>query len=238
MGELHLEIALEHLRAQTGLAVVRTAPRVAFREIPLKSARATARIERTFGTSLLVGALEIEVSPAAEVGQLEVRFDRDCAPALAYQSAIAAALNSLAAVGPRSGNPLSRARITVRDRKRAGESDSEPGVLQAVGSAWHELSQRLEVELHEPLMSFEVLTPADYAGGVLGDLQARRALIAEVQSEGLSTRIRGSVPLSGMFGYASAVRSLSQGRAGFSMVPAGTIAIPRQEWNSRGLVFD
>jgi elongation factor G len=87
-------------------------------------------------------------------------------------------------------------------------------------------------------MVFEVLTPSEYAGGVLGDLQSRGALPSEVQSEGSATRIRGSVPLSGMFGYASAVRSLSQGRAGFSMRPAGTRAVPRGEWGARGLVLE
>ncbi|HUR27069.1 MAG TPA: GTP-binding protein, partial [Planctomycetota bacterium] len=238
MGELHLEIALERLRSQTSLAVVRTAPRVAYREVPLRRASAKSRIVRTFGASTLVGATELAIEPAPEVAGVEIVFDERAPPLAAYQPAILATLSSLVAVGPKSGNPLSHARIVLRDEKRDGESDSEAGVLQAVGSAWHELSEQLDVELHEPWMSFEVLTPSEYAGGVLGDLQSRGAALSEVQSEGLATRIRGLVPLCGMFGYASAVRSLSQGRAGFSMRPAGTRPVPESEWRSRGLVLD
>ncbi|MEO6710941.1 MAG: GTP-binding protein, partial [Planctomycetota bacterium] len=238
MGELHLEIALERLRSDSGVAVVRTAPRVAYTEVVLAPARASARIERTFGNAILVGAISLELAPLSGDGGVEIAFDPQAPPAPAYDQAVAETLSSLASVGPRSGNPLARARITLKDEKRPGEIDSEGGVLQAVGSAWHELSSRLEVELHEPWMAFEVLAPAEYAGGVLGDLQSRGATLSEVQSEGHSTRIRGSVPLSGMFGYASAVRSLSQGRAGFSMRPAGTRAVPESEWSTRGLVFE
>ncbi len=235
MGELHLEIALGQLRAQTKLAVRSSAPQVAYREVLLQPLRASARIERAFGTATLLGAIELEVLPVREANSVEVSFDAEAAPAQAYQPAIAATLASLAMVGPASGNPLSRARIHVRAAGRAGEADSEAGVLQAVGSAWHELLPRLEVELHEPWMSFEVLTPSAYAGGVLGDLQARSAVISEVQSQGTATRIQGGVPLYGMFGYASAARSLTQGRAEFSMRPAGTRAVPRQDLAARGL---
>ncbi len=235
MGELHLEIALGQLRAQTKLAVRGSAPQVAYREVLLQPARACARIQRAFGAATLLGAIELEVLPAAEGSQVEVTFDSAAPPAASYQPAIAATLASLAMVGPASGNPLARARIHVRAAGRAGEVDSEAGVLQAVGSAWHELLPRLEVELHEPWMSFEVLSPSVYASGVLGDLQARSADIREVQSQGAATRIQGSVPLSGMFGYASAARSLTQGRAEFTMRPAGTRAVPRQELAARGL---
>ena len=175
--------------------------------------------------------------PAPELESIEVHFDPSAAPQFAWQAAILATLVSLAMVGPRAGHPLAHARINVRDVRRPGELDSEAGVLQAIGSAWHELLERMEVELHEPLMAFEVLTPAEYAGGVMGDLQARGAKMSEVQSEGPSTRMRGAVPLSGMFGYASAVRSLSQGRAGFSMRPQGTRAVPQHEWLARGLIL-
>jgi elongation factor G len=235
MGELHLEIALERLRAETGLSVGCTPPRVAYCEVPQRALRSESRIERSFGGSKLAGAIALELTPAPELESVEISFDPAAAPQRAWQPAILATLSSLVAVGPLAGHPLSRARIVVSDLSAANAADSEAGALQAVGSAWHDLLARLSVELHEPVMAFEVLTPSEYAGGVMGDLNARGAQMSEVHSEGLSTRVRGSVPLSGMFGYASAVRSLSQGRAGFSMRPQGTRPVPAHERASRGL---
>ena len=237
MGELHLEIALERLSDETGLELGRTPPRVAYSEVPTRPVRGSARIERPFGAVTLVGAIEIEVLPAPEVESIDLRFDPEASPERGWQPAILASLSALAQIGPRGGYPLARARIVVRDTRRPLDLGSEAGVLQALGSAWHDVLGHLEVELHEPLMAFEVLTPSEYAGGVLGDLQSRGAQMSEVQSEGHSTRVRGSVPLSGMFGYASAVRSLSQGRAGFSMRPQGTRAVPPHEWATRGLTL-
>ncbi len=238
MGELHLEIALAHLRADTGLEVRQAAPRVSYREVLTAPAHAAARIERSFGNATLAGAVELELSPVRELGAAEVTFGPGDGSWSSYQPAIAASLLALSQVGPASGHPLWGARIHVRSARRPGDLDSEPGVLQAVGSAWHDLLSRLKVDLCEPVMSFEVLTPSSYAGGVLGDLQARGANIAAVQSQGASTIIQGQVPLVGMFGYASAMRSLSQGRAEFVMVPAGMRALPRAESVARGLIFD
>jgi elongation factor G len=237
MGELHLEIALEHLCALADLRVHRSAPRVAYREVPQHAARASASIDRAFGAATLSGALELEVVPAPDLAQVEVVFEGVDAPAAPFRPALVACLSALAAVGPAGGHPLSRARIVVRGLRRGSAAASEAGLLQAAGSAWHELAPLLDVEVEEPLMALEVLAPSEHAGGVLGDLQSRGADVTEVQSAGTATRIQATVPLAGMFGYASAVRSLSQGRATFSMRPAGARRVPRGEWRERGLVL-
>jgi elongation factor G len=255
MGELHLEIALEHLGRLSGFSVRRSAPRVAYREVPQRSARAAARIERVFGQGVLSGAIELELIPAREVPGVEVSFEpgEQAGQALAepgLRDALTATLTALAAVGPAAGFPLAHGRILVRDARAPGPEsrppepgaaeteppgDGEAGLLQAAGSAWHELLSRLEVDIEEPLMALEVSTPAEYARGVIGDLESRGALISEVQSEGRATRVQASVALAPMFGYASALRSLSQGRAVHSLRPAGTRVVPRAQWGERGL---
>jgi elongation factor G len=93
------------------------------------------------------------------------------------------------------------------------------------------------VTLQEPLMAFEIQCPAEFSSGIIADLNARRAQLAEVLSEGDLRTLRGQVPLAEMVGYATAVRSLSQGRASFSMRPSGTRAVPEAELAGRGLTW-
>jgi elongation factor G len=86
-------------------------------------------------------------------------------------------------------------------------------------------------------MAFEIQSPAEFSSGIIADLNARKAEVGEVRSDGPFRTILGTVPLSRMFGYSTAVRSLSQGRASFSMTPAGLRHVPEDELASRGLVW-
>ena len=115
--------------------------------------------------------------------------------------------------------------------------DSEAGFAQAAVSALRQAMQSAEVSLEEPVMAFEIQTPAEFASGIIADLNSRQAELTEVGAKGALRAIAGKVPLSAMFGYSTAVRSLSQGRASFSMIPAGHRAVPESELAARGLIW-
>jgi elongation factor G len=93
------------------------------------------------------------------------------------------------------------------------------------------------VELLEPVMEFTIDAPSEFASGILADLNARKAAVDRVEARGSQRELGGTVPLFHMFGYASAVRSLSQGRAGFGMTPAGYRPVPEPELVARGLTW-
>ncbi len=94
-----------------------------------------------------------------------------------------------------------------------------------------------EVTLLEPLMAFEIQSPEEFASGIIADLGGRRAEVGDVGSDRDQRTISGTVPLARMFGYSTIVRSLSQGRASFTMTPAGFTEVPENELAARGLVW-
>ncbi|MBK7878008.1 MAG: hypothetical protein IPJ77_20280 [Planctomycetes bacterium] len=111
------------------------------------------------------------------------------------------------------------------------------GFAQAASQALREALAAAEVMVLEPLMRFEIESPAEFSSGILADLGARKAEVREVTAEGTLRSIQGTVPLSQMFGYSTAVRSLSQGRASYSMSPAGLRPVSEAELAARGLVW-
>jgi elongation factor G len=235
MGELHLEVIVNrllevlHESRYVGLA------RVAYREALLGTGQGRARVERILGGKEVFGALELEVRRDDEVPGARVEFVPGAAVPEAHRAAIAEGLLLEAQTGPRFGYPLVHARIrVVGGEVREGKKDSELGYLQAGAQALREALEAAGVELLEPLMAFEIQAPAEFASGVLN---ARSAEVRDVRAEGALRTISGTVPLSKMVGYSTAVRSLTQGRASFSMETAGFRGVPESELAVRGLVW-
>jgi elongation factor G len=155
----------------------------------------------------------------------------------AYRRAIEEALRLEAEVGPRFGFPLGEVRIRIEGGHSDPKRDAEMGFVQAAAQALRAALAGAEVALCEPWMGFEIQTPAEFASGILADLNARHAELQDVTQDGSFRTFTGKVALSKMFGYSTAVRSLSQGRASFSMVPAGYTAVPESELEARGLTW-
>ncbi len=242
MGELHLEVALQRLATEFGVEAAMGAPRVAYREALRPEGApvtASARFERAIAGKEVFGAVELELRAGAGVegdgAALEVQWDADCRVPAPYRSAVEAALRGAASVGPRFGFPLVGASVRVFGGESRPSADAEIGFVQAAVAALREASERAEVEILEPLMELEVQAPAEYSSGVIADLNARRAEVASVESAGAQRLVRGVAPLHRMFGYSTAVRSLSQGRASFTMRPRGLRPLPPGELVARGL---
>ncbi|MFN0009394.1 MAG: EF-Tu/IF-2/RF-3 family GTPase, partial [Planctomycetota bacterium] len=237
MGELHLEVLQHRLQTEFHVKQKVGAPRVAFREAPLAKGRGTTRVERLIGGKEVFGEVEIEVEPDRSVLAPVVEWASGCPIPEHFRKAVAETLHLDAHAGPRFGFPLIHARIRIVGGASDPRRDSEIAFVQAANAALREAMSAGQVALFEPLMSFEIQAPAEFASGIIADLNSRRAEVREVQSDGTLRAIHGTVPLSKMFGYSTAVRSLSQGRAGFSMEPAGFREVPEGELEERGLVW-
>lgn len=236
MGELHLEVVLHRLRDEFGVEARTGSPRVAYREAVRGRARGAARVERVLAGKEVFGAVELEIEPRADqAAGVEVRFGPDCAVPEAFREAVAEALVGAAQVGPRFGFPLAGATLCLVGGESRPRLDAEVGFTQAAVGALRKALEAAHVELLEPLMAFSVESPSEFAGGILADLNARKAAIGRVEAQGAQREVAGTVPLFHMFGYATAVRSLSQGRATFGMSPAGHRAVPEAELAARGL---
>jgi elongation factor G len=237
MGELHLEVLQHRLETEFHVKQRVGAPRVAYREAPRERGTGSMRIERPIGGKDVFGEVVIEVRP--DPGQLapRVEWGPECPVPEPFRKAVAETLRLDAHAGPRFGFPLIHTSIRIVGGATDPRRDSEIAFVQAASLALREAISSGNVALFEPLMSFEIQAPAEFASGIIADLNARRAEVSSVHADGPVRQVRGTVPLSKMFGYSTAVRSLSQGRAGFSMEPAGFREVPEGELEERGLVW-
>jgi elongation factor G len=241
MGELHLEVALHRLKSEFKVDASMGPPRVAYREALRAgsgSVRGAGRVERQIAGKEVFGAVELELAPLGDgAASIEIGWAAGCAVPEAFRAAVADSLALSAQVGPRFGFPLVGARIELTRGESRPRLDSEIAFVQASALALREATQGAAIDVLEPVMAFEVETPAEFGSGVIADLNARRAEIEAVEGHGATKVIRGKVPLSAMFGYSTAVRSLSQGRASFSMRPAGFQVVPEGDLAGRGLTW-
>ncbi len=237
MGELHLEVAQHRLQTDFHVQARVGTPRVAYREAPTQTARGRGEVERTLGGKEIYGCVEIELRPTGESHPAALEWAPEVAIPETYRRAIAETLRLDAQVGPRFGYPLARIALRVVGGRSDPRKDAEMAFTQAANQALREALEASAVQLLEPLMAFEIQTPAEFSSGIIADLNARRATLTDVGSEGAIRTLYGTVALSKMFGYSTAVRSLSQGRAGFSMSPAGHREVPEEELAARGLVW-
>jgi elongation factor G len=237
MGELHLEVAQHRLLNEFHVKPNVGQPRVAYREAVVAPGRGRGKIDRLQGTKDVFGCVEIEVRPDPQHAAPHVEWSGPAAVPEAFRKAVTETLLLDAQSGPRFGFPILQTAIHVVGGESDPRRDAEMAFTQAANLALRAALDAAEVVLVEPLMSFEIQTPAEFSSGIIADLNARRAEVVNVQAEGPLRTIGGTVPLSQMFGYSTAVRSLSQGRASFSMLPAGFRRVPDEELAARGLVW-
>ncbi|MGK0483078.1 MAG: elongation factor G, partial [Planctomycetota bacterium] len=239
MGELHLEIALARMASEFGVKPARSSYRIAFREVVSASPTGCGEIERMVDGVLGRAIVEVKVEPANEgqIGRgLSVDFASGVAPGPSRARAIRAALLAEAQSGPVAGHPVRGVRILVTDvtfpssgfsaPTGTGDDEIETALEQASVAALRDALKSAHrggnVVVMEPTMAFVVETPDDASGGVIGDLNSRHAIMNEVISTGTdSRRVTGTAPLRTLLGYSTALRSLSRGRATFSMEPSG-----------------
>ncbi len=224
MGELHLEILKNRMIRDFRLKVHVGRPRVSYRETVK---RAVKRVEgtciRQTGGSGLYARVTIELEPetqpkGAPVLHFVNKLKGGVIPA-EFIPAIEAGLREEAKSGGRTGYPLVDLKVTLTDGDVHDVDSNDIAFRFAAGDALRKAVQEAGSVLLEPIMRLEVVTPEDYLGGITADLSSRRALIDQTSNRGKLMVIDARAPLEKMFGYSTAVRSLSQGRAGYTMEP-------------------
>ena len=218
MGELHLEILVDRLRREFGVEANVGRPEVAYRETVTTSVESEGRFVRQSGGHGQYGHCWLRIEPLPpgsgfeflnEVrgGDIPREYIRH------IEKGVEEALNS----GPLGGFPVVDVRVAVYDGS-SHAVDSSDLAFQIAGSiAFREGAQRCHPVLLEPIMQIEVVTPPEYLGDVLGNLNQRRAQIEHIEARAGAQRVRAHVPLAEAFGYATDLRSLSQGRATYTM---------------------
>ncbi|GAC1449185.1 MAG: elongation factor G [Isosphaeraceae bacterium] len=231
MGELHLEILKNRMVRDYNLKVHVGRPRVSYRET-IKSAvkRVQGTCIRQTGGSGLYAKVTIDLEPetqpkGAPVLAFANKLKGGVLPA-EYIPAIEAGLREEAKSGGRTGFPLVDLKVTLVDGAYHDVDSNELAFRFAASDALRKATAEAGAVLLEPIMKLEVVTPEDYLGNVTADLSSRRALIDRTFTRGKLMVIDARAPLEKMFGYSTAVRSLSQGRASYSMEPLEYAAAP------------
>jgi elongation factor G len=237
MGELHLEVQLHRLEQEFKVEARVGQPRVSYREAVRASGHGSSTVDRVLGGKEVFGSVAVEVQPAPEDTSTSVSWAEDCGVPEPFRQAVEESLILEAQSGPRFGFPLLGCTIQVVGGQSRDRVDHEGAFVQAAAQALRQALAEARVEILEPVMHFEVETPEDFASGLISDLGGRQAEVQEVRAEHATRSIRGKVPLATMFGYSTVIRSLSQGRAGFSLSPAGFVPVAEAELEVRGLVW-
>jgi len=218
MGELHLEIIVDRLKREFSVDANVGAPQVAYREAILAGSKAEGKFVRQSGGRGQYGHVFLEIAPRERGAGNEFinkifggAIPREFIPAV--EDGVEKALDR----GVIAGYPLVDISVTLVDGTYH-EVDSSELAFQIAGSmALQEAVKRADPVLLEPIMSVESVTPEEFMGDVLGDLNSKRAQIDQVSDRGNAKIIPAKVPLSEMFGYATKLRSLTQGRASYTM---------------------
>jgi len=230
MGELHLEVMCHRLERDLNVPVRVGKPRVAYREAITRAAEAEGRFIHQTGGRGQFAVVKLRVEPLTpEPGQEHFRFVNALAGGAirrAFMPAIEAGVREAVQSGPLGSYPLINVEVTLLDAQEHPVDSSEIAFESAAGMAVDRALRTAGPVLLEPIMKVEIVTPEEYFGAINGDLMTRRAIITATSMRGGNHVIACEVPLSAMFGYATHMRSLSQGRASYSMEPCRYEAMP------------
>jgi elongation factor G len=228
MGELHLEVAVEKVRREHGVAVAVGRPQVAYRETVLRGvAGHVHRHVKQDGGAGQYAHVVIDVAPRGAEEEEEFVFTSAVTGGRVpreYVRAVEDGCRDALAEGPLAGHPVTGVRVVLTDGATHPKDSSELAFRIAGRDALRAALRECEVGLLEPVAEVVVTTPDDCVGAVLGDLAARRARIASQRTAATSVELTATVPLSRLFGYATALRSRTQGRATFTTRSAGYTA--------------
>ncbi|MHB2025609.1 MAG: elongation factor G [Elusimicrobiota bacterium] len=227
MGELHLEIIVDRMKREFNVQANVGNPQVAYKETVKKKVQEEGKFIRQSGGRGQYGHCIIEIEPQSIGGGFEFvneikqgRIPREFIPAV--EKGVREALDG----GALAGYPIVDLRVTLVDGSFHEVDSSEMAFKIAGAMALRSGCKKASPTILEPIMKFEVITPEQYMGDIIGDLNSRRAKVQDMGDRGHLKFVKATVPLSEMFGYATVVRSISQGRASFTMEPSHYEEVP------------
>ena len=220
MGELHLEIIVDRLLREYNVEANVGAPQVAYKETITKNSDIDSKYARQSGGKGQYGHCKVRFSPMDANGEQVYEFINSTVGGSIpkeYVPAVDEGIQDAMKTGTLAGFPVVGIRAEVYDGSYHEVDSSEMAFHIAGSMAFKQAMQKGEPVLLEPIMKVEVSTPEEYMGDVIGDMNSRRGRIEGMDDIGNGKMVRGFVPLSEMFGYATDLRSKTQGRGNYSM---------------------
>jgi len=218
MGELHLDIIVDRMKREFNVEANVGAPQVAYRETILNSAEVTYIHKKQSGGSGQFAKVTLSVEPL-EPGkgrEIENKIKGASIPK-EFIPGVEKGVQSVAESGILAGFPIIDYKVTILDGLHHDVDSSVLAFEIASRYCFKELCQQATLKLLEPIMKVEVVTPEDFMGDVIGDLNSRRGQVGSTEARGNATAILATVPLANMFGYINNLRSSTQGRAQYTM---------------------
>jgi elongation factor G len=220
MGELHLDIYIERMRREYGAEVIVGAPQVSYREAITTSAEYDHLHKKQTGGSGQFAGVSGMIEPLPRDSEESFVFENKIFGGSIPSEHIQACEKGFRDVmekGPLAAFPMVGIKVTLRDGKYHDVDSSDLAYRLASRAAMKQAVHKANPVLLEPIMKVEVETPSDYQGSVIGDLSSRRGVIYGSEVKGEDTVINSGVPLGEMFGYATELRSMTAGKASYSM---------------------
>ena len=218
MGELHLDILVDRMKREFGVGANIGAPQVAYRETITRTYDADYTHKKQSGGSGQFARVKITFEPNTETEEFEfISTVVGGNVPKEYIPGVKKGLESVLSSGPVAGFPMLGVKATLTDGAYHDVDSSVLAFEIAARACFRENKDRLGAKLLEPIMKVEVVTPESYMGDIIGDLNSRRGQISGTETRGVSNVINSMVPLANMFGYVNNLRSMSQGRAQFTM---------------------
>ncbi len=218
MGELHLEVIVDRMKREFRVEAGVGRPQVAYRETVRGTAeRVEGKFIRQTGGSGQYGVVSIDLEPAPGEGFDFVNRIRGGSVPTEFIPAVEKGIEEALETGVKAGYPMADVRVTLRDGKYHDTDSSEIAFKIAGSLALKEAAKRAKPVLLEPVMAVEVVLPQEFLGDVIGDISRRRGRVEGQEPRGNALAVKASVPLAEMFGYATDLRSTTQGRANYSM---------------------
>jgi len=218
MGELHLEVLVDRMKREFGVEANVGRPQVSYREtVRGHVEKIEGKFVRQTGGSGQFGVVYIDLEPAPGEGFEFVNKIKGGAIPSEYIPAVKKGIEEALENGVRAGYPMVDVRVTLVDGKYHGVDSSEIAFKVAGSYAIKEAAKRAKPVLLEPIFAVEVVAPEEFVGDVIGDLSRRRGHVEGQERRGNALVVTGKVPLSEMFGYATDLRSNTQGRATYTM---------------------
>ena len=219
MGELHLDIIVDRMRREFKVEANVGAPQVAYREYLAKAVDVDYTHKKQSGGTGQFGRVKIKVTPGERGAGITFKDEiKGGNIPKEYIPAIEKGMRETAASGSLVGFPIIDFDIVLYDGAYHDVDSSALAFEIAGRGAMREVAQKAGIKLLEPIMKVEVVTPEEYLGDVIGDMNSRRGQIQGTDSRGNAQVVESMVPLANMFGYVNQLRSFTQGRANYSMI--------------------
>jgi elongation factor G len=227
MGELHLEVLVDRMKREYGVEANVGRPQVSYRETVRGTAeKVEGKFVRQTGGSGQYGVVYINIEPAPGEGFDFINKIKGGAIPSEFIPAVEKGVEEALENGVKAGYPMVDIRVTLVDGKYHDVDSSEIAFKVAGSIAFKEAAKRAKPVLLEPIFAVEVVTPEEFLGTVIGDLSRRRGRVEGQERRGNALAVTGRAPLSEMFGYATDLRSDTQGRATYTMQFEGYEEVP------------